>query len=56
VKADLATAQEKLAAEAQRAETAKPKHDANRASLENAKDALAAALLQIEEAESRGID
>ncbi len=51
VRADLATTSEKLLAESSRAERAHAKRSADRQSLERAKDALAIALSQIEEAE-----
>jgi CheY-like chemotaxis protein len=52
---DLAEARQRLAGESARAERAHAKWDADRQSLERAKDALAVALAQIEEAEERPI-
>ncbi len=50
---DLGETKQKLAGESSRAERAQAKWDADRQSLERAKDAMAVALLQIEEAEGR---
>ena len=55
-KAELAEIKEKLSHHSQRLDTATSKWDQNRKTLDQAKDALAAALAQIEEAESRGLD
>jgi CheY-like chemotaxis protein len=55
-KAELADIKEKLSHHSQRLDTATSKWDQNRKTLDQAKDALAAALAQIEEAESRGLD
>jgi CheY-like chemotaxis protein len=52
---DLAETKERLVGESSRADKAVTKWDADRQSLERAKDALAVALSQIEEAESRPI-
>jgi len=54
-RADLTGLREKLAEQAQKLETVAANWEANKASLEHAKDALAAALAQIEEAEARGV-
>jgi len=54
--AELSTTKEKLAEQARRVETATQRWEQNRASLEQAKDALAAAVAQIEEAEARGVE
>ena len=51
--ADLALTRDALAAEKRRVEGAQTKWNDDRASLDRAKDALAAALASIEEAESR---
>ncbi len=56
VEKQLGEAKEKLAAETSRAEKAHGKWQADRQSLERAKDALAVALAQVEEAEGRPID
>jgi CheY-like chemotaxis protein len=50
---DLGETKQKLAGESSRAERAQAKWEADRQSLERAKDAMAVALLQIEEAEGR---
>jgi DNA-binding response OmpR family regulator/chromosome segregation ATPase len=55
-KADLAETRDKLNQHTQRLDTATTKWDQNRRTLDQAKDALAAALAQIEEAESRGLE
>jgi CheY-like chemotaxis protein len=55
-RAELADIKEKLSHHSQRLDTATSKWDQNRKTLDQAKDALAAALAQIEEAESRGLD
>jgi CheY-like chemotaxis protein/chromosome segregation ATPase len=52
-RASLADTQQRLEVEAARTERARAKWDADRQSLERAKDALAVALLQIEDAENR---
>jgi CheY-like chemotaxis protein/chromosome segregation ATPase len=53
VQGDLERTREKLASESERAHKATAKWDADKQSLERAKDALAVALAQIEEAEGR---
>jgi CheY-like chemotaxis protein len=53
VRGDLERTREKLASESERAHKATTKWDADKQSLERAKDALAVALAQIEEAEGR---
>jgi CheY-like chemotaxis protein len=55
-RAELADVSERLHQHTQRLDTAILKWDQNRKTLDQAKDALAAALAQIEEAESRGLD
>jgi len=55
-RAELADIKEKLSHHSRRLDTATSKWDQNRKTLDQAKDALAAALAQIEEAESRGLD
>ena len=55
-KADLADTRDKLNQHTQRLDTATTKWEQNRRTLDQAKDALAAALAQIEEAESRGLE
>jgi DNA-binding response OmpR family regulator len=55
-KAELAETRDKLNQHTQRLDTATSKWDQNRKTLDQAKDALAAALAQIEEVESRGLD
>jgi DNA-binding response OmpR family regulator/chromosome segregation ATPase len=55
-KAELSETRDKLSLHTQRLETATAKWDQNRKTLDQAKDALAAALAQIEEAESRGLE
>jgi DNA-binding response OmpR family regulator len=52
---DLAETRDKLAEQSQKVEAATAKWAENKASLEHAKDALAAAVAQIEEAETRGV-
>jgi DNA-binding response OmpR family regulator/chromosome segregation ATPase len=52
---ELGSTQQKLAAESTRAERSTAKWEADKHSLERAKDALAVALAQIEEAESRAL-
>jgi len=56
VKTELASTKEKLAGQSQKLETAISKWAANRTSFEQAKDAIAAAVAQIEEAEQRGLE
>ena len=56
VKTELAATKEKLSGQSQKLETAISKWAANRASFEQAKDAIAAAVAQIEEAEQRGLE
>jgi CheY-like chemotaxis protein len=56
VKSDLASTKEKLTLQTQKLDTAVAKWAANRASFEQAKDAIAAAVAQIEEAEQRGLE
>ena len=53
LRADLGRTREQLAAESARADRAQSKWESDRGSLERAKDALAVALSQIEEAEAR---
>jgi CheY-like chemotaxis protein len=53
---ELANAQAKLGAATRRLEELSSRWEQNRFSLERAKDALAAAVAQIEEAEARGVD
>jgi DNA-binding response OmpR family regulator/chromosome segregation ATPase len=53
--ADLTETKQKLAEQTQKVETVATKWAENRASLDQAKDALAAAVAQIEEAEARGV-
>jgi CheY-like chemotaxis protein len=55
-KAELAELRDKFNAHVQRLETATTKWEQNRKTLDQAKDALAAALAQIEEAEARGVE
>ena len=55
VRQELGDAKQKLAGESSRADKAQAKWEADRQSLERAKDALAVALAQIEEAEGRPI-
>jgi DNA-binding response OmpR family regulator/chromosome segregation ATPase len=55
-KAELAETRDRLNQHTQRLETATAKWDQNRKTLDQAKDALAAALAQIEEVESRGLE
>jgi len=55
VRGDLQSTQKKLDAETARANRAFAKWDADRASLDRAKDALAVALAQLDEAEARSI-
>ena len=50
---DFGETRQKLAAESSRAEKSQAKWEADRQSLERAKDAMAVALSQIEEAEGR---
>jgi CheY-like chemotaxis protein len=56
LKTDFASTKEKLTAQTQKLDTAISKWAANRASFEQAKDAIAAAVAQIEEAEQRGLE
>jgi CheY-like chemotaxis protein len=56
VKTELAATKAKLAEQSQKLETAISKWAANRTSFEQAKDAIAAAVAQIEEAEQRGVE
>jgi DNA-binding response OmpR family regulator/chromosome segregation ATPase len=55
-KAELADARDKLNLHTQRLDTATSKWEQNRKTLDQAKDALAAALAQIEEVETRGLE
>jgi DNA-binding response OmpR family regulator len=55
-KAELAETRDKLNQQTQRVDTATSKWDQNRKTLDQAKDALAAALAQIEEVEARGLE
>ena len=55
VRSELIETKETLSAQSSRADRAQAKWDADRRSLERAKEALAVALLQIEETEGRGV-
>ena len=55
-KLELTVARERLSTQSERLDAVTSKWQLNRTSLEQAKDAIAAAVAQIEEAETRGLE